>query len=70
MRETIPPLPNMLPSIPSRCAKGQIYFTFILARQLIEMKTFGEVFIVIAKVNILNVNGKYSIIAIRKFTYL
>jgi len=60
----------MLPSIPSRCAKGQIYFTFILARQLIEMKTFGEVFIVIAKVNILNVNGKYSIIAIRKFTYL
>jgi len=34
------------------------------------MKTFGEVFIVIAKVNILNVNGKYSIIAIRKFTYL
>jgi len=70
MRETIPPLPNLLPSIPSRRAKGQIYFTFILAKQLIKMKTFGEVFIVIAKIIILNVNGKYSINSIRKVTYL
>jgi hypothetical protein len=70
MRETIPPLPNIHPSIPSRCAKGQIYFTFILARQLIKMKTFGEMFTVIAKIIILNVNGKYSITAIRNVTYL
>jgi hypothetical protein len=70
MRETIPPLPNILPSIPSRRAKGQIYFTFILARQLIKMKTFGQVFIVIARTIILNVNGKYSINAIRKVSYL
>ena len=34
------------------------------------MKTLGEVFIVIAKIIILNVNGKYSITAIRKVTYL
>jgi len=70
MRETIPPLPNILPSIPSRRAKGQIYFTFILARQLIKMKTFGEVLIATAKIIILNINGKYSIDSIRKVTYL
>jgi len=70
MRETIPPLPNIIPSIPSRRTKGQIYFTFILAGQLIKMKTSGEVFIPIAKMIILNINGKYSINSIRKVTYL
>jgi len=70
MRETIPPLPNILPSIPSRRARGQIYFTFILARQIIKIKTFGELFIAIAEIIILNINGKYSKNSISKFTYL
>jgi hypothetical protein len=70
MRETIPPLPNILFSIPSRRAKGHFYFTFLLARKLIKIKTFGKVFRVTAKIIILNVNGKYSITAIIKVTYL
>jgi hypothetical protein len=70
MHETILPFPNILASIPSLHAQGHIYCTFILGRQLIKIKTFREVFIVITKIMILNVNGKYSITAIRKVTNL
>jgi hypothetical protein len=57
MRETIPPFPNILTSIPSWHAQGHIYCTFTLGRQPIKKKTFRKVFIVITKNMILNVNG-------------